>query len=529
MTRNRSIRSLSYDVRAWRDNVAGITVVTHRASRSNKDRRSNTTGVMFRPVRLDAPTSISIVHRGALGLVGVLVQGAARALTNILIGRVGGPTVLGSVASGISIAQLLSLLWPTSTGSAASKFVARARGSQNYAEAAAVAAHLAKRTSQSSLILAVGAGCAWTVLERRDVVGGFAVGGLVIAYSGYSFTRGLHFGSSQIVRATKWDLICGGLGLLGVLVSLGLGVRGLLLVMPLAVASLLFTFACWPWHAHGRPDPVLRREMDIFVAATTLGTLASAGFLQLSVLAVRLTGGVGDTGQYAAAVTIATPLSIVAGALSLVLYPSMAEAHGRADLDGVHRQTDQSVRFLAVFVVPAIGAVALCSRPLISTIWGASYSDAGYILPLMLLAVLATTLCVPSSNALSSGSRQGVSTVTIASFVGLAVGILVWVVAAREFGVVGVAIGYLAGTLSTSGIAVGAAWRRGHHRWGWLLARLGGGVAVLAGLVVLEGVLNLNQSLDALLAIGFCIVWFVMSGEDVRRAAALVSARLSHR
>lgn len=484
---------------------------------------------MFRTVKLDAESSTTIVHRGALSMAGVIFQGTTRFLTNLIIGRVGGPAVLGTVASAISSAQLLSLLWPTSTGSAASKFIARARGKQDFEEAAAVAAHLGKRTLQATAVLAVLAVPAWMILYGGRASGGIWVGILVMGYSGYSFTRGVHFGSAQVLRATKWDFLTGTLGILGVLVSLRLGARGLALLMPLAGASLLFTVACWPWGARGRLRSVLRREIDNFVALATLGTVASAGFLQLSMIVARLVAGAGEAGQYAAALSLATPLSIVASSLSLVLYPSMSEAYGRGDHEGVRRQTDQSTRLLAVVMVGVFGSFALSSRLLIALIWGERFAKAGSLLPVLLIAVLATTLAVPSVNSLTSRAHDGMLVATSASILGLVVGATTWWLLAPRLGVLGVAFGYVAGTATIAGIAIVSTWRREAQHWWGLTWRVVAAEGVLVLLLYVERALDAPMALDLVFTALYCVTWIVMSRADMSNVAALVRQRVSGR
>jgi putative peptidoglycan lipid II flippase len=485
--------------------------------------------VMFRPVRLDAQAKASIVRRGALGMAGVVLQGTSRVITNLTIGRIGGPIVLGTVASAISTAQLLSLMWPTSTGSAASKFVARARGKQDFEETSAVASHLGTRTLQTTVVLACAAVPAWMALDGGDLFGGLWVAILVMGYSGYSFTRGLHFGSAQILRATKWDLVTSILGILGVLASLILGVRGLPLLMPLAAASLIYTFACWPWRARGTLDPAIRREIDIFVALASAGTLASSGFLQLSMIAARLEGGREGAGQYAAALALATPLSIVAGSLSLVLYPSMSEAFGRGDHESLRRQTDQATRFLAVVMVAVVGSLALCSRLIVSLIWGARYVDAGELLPILLVAILSTTLGVPSVNSLTSRRQDGMFITTSASILGLVIGATTWVLTTPQFGAVGIAIGYLAGTITIAGVAIASTWRREQQHWRGLILRLTTATGMLIGFLAAQQALTLSHWLDPAFAFAFSFLWLALSRTDAHHALTLLTQRLRRR
>src|SRR5512139_4121443 len=84
---------------------------------------------LVRPPRLDreAPPR-SLARDSALSMVGLLAQGLLRFGTSWLVGRFAGRIVLGSLQSAMSTASLLALLGPTSVGSAASKYLARAGG-----------------------------------------------------------------------------------------------------------------------------------------------------------------------------------------------------------------------------------------------------------------------------------------------------------------------------------------------------------------------------------------------------------------
>lgn len=477
--------------------------------------------LVLQAVRLDSPTAASMARRGVLSTVGVTVQGVTRFVTNVLIGRIGGPSVLGSVASAISTAQLFSLLWPTTTGSAASKFVAQARGKGAPDEAAAVAAHLAKRTIQASLILAILSVPVWTLVDHGGLAGAGAVAALIIGYSGYSFTRGLQFGAGQVPRATAWDVATSALGMMGVLGLLIVGVRGILVVLPLAAAYVLFAMAGWPWGVHGRPAPALRREIDAFVALGVVGTVASAGFLQLSMIVARVSDDVANAGQYAAALALATPPSLLAISLSLVLFPSMAEAWGRGDVQGFHRLTDRATRTLVMTMTATIGPMALCSPLIVAVIWGRQYGQAATLLPVLLLAVLANTMGVACTNSLTSRSHWGMVTSTVASLVGMAIGALSWAVLAPKWGTFGVAIGYLCGTMVMAAIPIAIVWRRDGHRWAGLALRSTAGLTLLVCLLTAERTFNPSVWLEPVIALAFIAGWLALMGKDAKTVLTL--------
>lgn len=455
--------------------------------------------------------------RGLLGLMGTGSQGALRFLANALVGRIAGPAVLGAFQGAISLAMLLSLLWPTTTGSAAAKFLARARGAGDPDQARAVAGHLSRRTVQAGLLLGLVAGPLWWFTSGEDV-GVFpavCLVLLVLGYSGYAFSRGVQYGVGEVWRGTIWDVMSSGLGLLGTAVALAAGVRGAGLLLPLAFAYGLYSFAGWPHGSRGELDPDLRREIDGFVALGAAGSIASAGFLQLSMLVVKAVADKPEAGHYAAAMTLATPASLLAGSLSLVLFPSMAEAWGRADVEGFRRQTDQATRALFLTMVAIFGTLALCGRLVVAVVWGDDFVETGRLLPVLLAAVLATTLGVASVNAITTGERRGMLLTTAASLAGMAVGVGAWLLLVPSMGPMGVAVGYLVGTTIIAGTPFIATWRRYRHRWAGLVVRL----LVAVAAVGVACAIGWQQQWGAAAQVGsaalFLVVWVAAGRREV--------------
>ncbi|WP_162830207.1 lipopolysaccharide biosynthesis protein [Amycolatopsis palatopharyngis] len=468
-------------------------------------------------MRLDAPTETSLARGGVLSTVGLLAQGILRFATAFLVGHIAGKSELGVVASAIATATILALLWPTSTGSAASKFLARARGAGNPEEIRSIAAHLRRRAVLTAILLGLISLPAWVLIDNGSWLGAVSVGALTIAYSGYSFTRGVQFGSGQVPRATAWDLVSVVLGLTGLIALLLAGVRGPALVLPLVLAYGVYTLAGFPYGGSGRPTRARRRELDGFVALGAVGTLASTGFLQLSQISAKVVGGDADAGQYAAALNLATPASMLAASLSLVLLPSLAEAWGRGDHAGFHAQTNNATRALAVVMVGIFGSIIVCSRLLIGIIWGDRFAGAENILPVLVLAVLATNLGVGSVNALTTRSQRGMLVTVAASLLGMAVGVTFWLLVAPGMGILGVALGYLCGTVVIAAIPVGVAWRTGGHTWAVLFGKVALGLAVVGGIVLVQRLAELPFLLDPAFALAFLVIWWLMNRSDVAK------------
>jgi O-antigen/teichoic acid export membrane protein len=472
---------------------------------------------MVRPVRLDQPTATSLARGGVYSTIGLVAQGLLRFATSFLVGHIAGKGTLGVVASAIAMSLTLTLLWPTTTGSAASMFLGRARGADDPEAARATAAHLRMRTVQAGLLL--GAIClpVWVLIDNGTWTGALSVAALTIAYSGYAFTRGVQFGAGQVLRATMWDVTSVVLGLGCLIVLLVVGVRDTALLLPLVLTYGLYTLAGWPYGARTRAGRERRRELDGFVVLGAIGSLASTGFLQLSQIAAKLTGGDESAGEYASAIALATPASLLAASLSLVLLPSLSEAWGRGDVDTFRAQTNTATRGLAVTMVAIFGAIMVCSRLIVGVVWGSTFAGAEKLLPVLVVAVLATNLCVASVNALNTRSRRGMLVNTTSSVTGMLLGAGLWFVLAPRMGLAGVALGYLCGTVVIAAIPVTVVWRKDGHRWSLVYGKVVLGVLLAGALVLTEHLAGLPLLLDPLLALGFLAVWWALNRADVAR------------
>lgn len=470
----------------------------------------------MRPLRLDRPRArASLVTNSALSMVGLLAQGLLRFTTSWLVGRLAGGLVLGTVQSAISTASMLALLGPTSTGTAASKYLARARGTEDQDELVAVATHLRRRVVALASLLSVAGVLFWVLYDGGAWVDGLSVGLLTASYAGYSFTRGVQFGTGQVQRATAWDVISAVGGIAALAVALALGARGPALILPLVLSYTAYTVASWPRAGSARPvlDLALRRELDEVVLLGVTGTVASAGFLQVAMITAQGADPEG-AGQFAAAMATATPASLLAISLSLALFPSLAEAWARGDRTLFKYQTNQAARVLMVIMVTVLGSLALCSRLVMGTLWGPGFDAESPIFPMLVMGVLFTTVAVPSVNALVTRSRRHMRVTTAASFTGLSTGVAVWLLA-PNLTAEGVALGFLLGSVVSGEIPFIAEWRVGGHRWSVLALRPPLAAALVAiGLAILHW-LDVSVWWEPVAALVFCLIWWGLSWRDL--------------
>lgn len=460
----------------------------------------------FTPVQLNSPATTSTARKGMLSMLTIGLQGGTRFISNWLIGRVAGKLVLGLVASATALAFTLNTLWTSSVQSAASKFIARARGKGDDEQVHAVANHLAKRVLQVVLVLAAIAPFLWWWWYRGSVWEGLCISAILITVATSQFARGIHFGAGQIARGTRIDVLTSVIGIGVTALMLTLGVRDITLTLPLTIALGVYSLLCWPWTAHGRPEKALRSEMDKFVTFSALGSIASAGMLQISQLVAK---GISEhaAAQYAPALQLVTPLAIIASALTMVLFPAMAEAHGREDRDALRRQTHLASTAFVAALVPIFGGMAIAARFVIRVVWGESYADAAPLMPVFCLALLAANIATPSVGSITSGPHKNMWYSLLLAQAGLLSAVVSWWLLVPRIGVMGVAVGYGIGSAVTAFSLIGVAWKLNGQRWlGLALATIGGMVAI--------GVLSwwritqpVNYVIDIAVAVGFALIW----------------------
>jgi putative peptidoglycan lipid II flippase len=168
-------------------------------------------------------------------------------------------------------------------------------------------------------------------------------------------------------------------------------------------------------------------------------------------------------------------------------------------------------------MVAIFGSIIVCSRLIVAIIWGSRFAGAENILPILVLAVLATNLGLGSVNALTTRSQRGMLVTTASSLSGMVVGAVIWVLAAPTFGLAAVALGYVCGTVVIAGIPIAVVWRKDEHKWGLLFGKVLLGLVVVGVIVGAQHLAHLPLALDPVFAVAFLAVWWLVNRADVAR------------
>jgi O-antigen/teichoic acid export membrane protein len=393
------------------------------------------------------------MSQAAISTVGVLAQGLARFSYAVLIGRVLGAEELGVVSAWLALSLLLSLLWPAAAGNAAAHFLARSM-TLGYTPQHALA--LILRSFSISCVVMVGLGVPIAVVGLGATAGNaIAVGALIVTYAGYVLARGILVGLGRISRATLWDVISS-LTTLTLLAAVLLAHASSLLLWPITIGYAVFgayTFvSARRGHEHLRPEPSDKASSVVrLIAWNSLGLIASNGLIQIAMLYVFVVESKHDAGLFAAAMSLATPASMLAQAISQVLIPRFTEWSTHL---GPAAQRNYLITLSGVggLLLVVFGAVVLASPVIVSVIYGSAYAASVQLMQLLLVGVFTFSVGLISTAYLIATGRT--STTTVFSLASLAIGVVVMLVGFHAWGgsvsaAAGVITGYAVGTIGT--------------------------------------------------------------------------------
>ncbi|MBT1606462.1 lipopolysaccharide biosynthesis protein [Curtobacterium flaccumfaciens] len=388
-----------------------------------------------------------------LATVGIGVQGIAKLLVTIVVGRVFGTETLGQTTALLSLSVFVALLWPNAAGNTASRFLAIAlRGRRSDA---AVNRLLGVSMLVSSVVLAavtVPIALAWGNGPGM-VLGGAAV---VVGYGLYCYARGAQLGYDRAPRVALWDSVTSVLAL-GLLVVACVARLEPFVLLPLAIGYTVFAIACWP---RGNGFSPASREPATgvlgFAAWNVLAVVTSNGLLQLTMISAQVTSSAHDAGVYAAAFTLATPASMLGQALGQVLVPAFAHR-----TDGGSLRSRGALLLVVGFAAASavvFGLVALLAGWFLPIVYPAEGAAAVADLRYLMVAVWVFTVgLVPAALLLAAGrSRQ----VALASVAGFVVGAGLMAVLGPVAGVAGGTTGFLVGSAVNLVAVVGVGVRR---------------------------------------------------------------------
>lgn len=457
------------------------------------------------PEDLEAPAHLRLARNTALSLAAIGLLGASRLAYNVVAGRRFGAAALGEVTLAVNAAMFASLLVSGGWQAATAKYCARAIGAGRHAEAAAIWRRTLVHNTAGGV--AIAAACAGVLrfapgidVAARDALLG---GAIAFAVNGYQHAKASAYGFGLVAGALRYETAAS-VALVVALVGVAAADRRALLLAPVLAAPAVFSALSYrgvarhvrragpagaqpsgglpdpaatqppggpppaaapsgepppPAPAGSRLDPALWREIKGFSAMAIGGTLASAGFLNLSVVFAGRYDSKQALGWFAAALALVAPVYFVPRALSLALFPSVAFRFGADRGDAVRASLDRVGGALFAVLLAPVAVAAVGAPILLRLLFGEAYEPGADLLAVMLAAAYLSVVQIPYVTSLSAGERRWYRVPVLASAGGFALGLVLWTTLGPREGAIGVAWGYLIGSVPQAVIPIAYASR----------------------------------------------------------------------
>ena len=421
----------------------------------------------------------TVARDGALSMAALFVVGATRVLYGSMVSRATDPETYGLIGVLIAISLILSLVLPAGINSAIARYVPYSLGQGAQGNATTLYRSLLRfgLIASAGLGALAAAGAAVAGLGRTEIV---EVGLLTAAYSSYVLYKAGLYGFDLVPRYLLLEILSSGTILMSTVYVVVTGSAWYL--APQVAGYSIFVVAA---HlvlraptARSAPDGSINyREVAGYVALACVGTVASAGFLQATqVLAARF--ALSDAAYFTATITLVSMLYFLPRALSLALFPFMAQAHGAGDLTVVRGHADKSTRALLTLLSPVFVIGIFVSGEALVIYGGPPFLAGALILQIVLLASYLSVIQVPSVNTLSSASREGLRLSAGWAVIGAIVGLALVPVAGPLIGSAGIAVAYFIGTAVTASGPITIVWRRYRMHWTGPVIRAVGAVGI---------------------------------------------------
>ena len=465
-----------------------------------------------------------LARRGVLAIATKVAPGLATLAINLLIGRVGGAALLGLTQTATSTATLVALLYPAPAAAAASRFVSAAVAEGSNDRAMRIASYLARRVllATAGFVVAILVGAAiFRVLDESIIQ---VTGVITLGISLRIFIEGLHFGGGEGRRLAQWSVAVGIFGVLCTGALLLVGVRSPWVIAPMAIANLLFVAFSWPISSAFRFSKAERSGIHQFIWIGTVGTLASAGFAQATTLVAIATVGVVFAGEYAAGLTLTTPLSILAVAVSATLFPALSALTAGKATTRVRSHIIDATSLMVTIMGSATCVLFILAEPLIALIWGPGFERTSWIVLFLITSVFATAVAVPSVTSLTSSSNAGMKISALSSLTGAAVGVFFWIATIPWSAEIGVMLGCMVASVLSASIPYAIVWKQYKLAWsGQTLALLMLLIGSWSFALMLQSDI-LPALLTPIVAVGALSVWIILRRRDLHRMWVILSS-----
>jgi O-antigen/teichoic acid export membrane protein len=329
----------------------------------------------------------------------------------IVVARLAGPTVLGTVAFGMSFVAMFQFIADLGIGSAHVKLVSEGR---DLATCNATFARIKIILVAAFFVVVLGSIVVQQFVLRSDSTSGEYLFVLIIWLVALACGQLSLIPSSTFTALTQQAKLDVPAFFQSILIQclrigavvLGLGAIGLSTAQLLGtIAILLVYFRMYQVYPRGKFDRQLAMEyVKIGLPIVVIG-FSSTLLEYLDRVMLQYYGGTDQVGYYAAAYSISGFIKTIGLTVGLLFFPLFSSAVAKNDFDYVNRTIGKFERFTCVFIMPFVVCVAILSSPIIRLLLGSKFAPSAPVVAVLVIGLFFYLLNIPYGNLLTGMNR----------------------------------------------------------------------------------------------------------------------------
>ncbi len=388
-----------------------------------------------------------LIKNSKITLIALFFVGITQLIFNVAIARFFNPTILGEVNLALSTAILFSVIVSSGLNPANNKFVAEYLGRKKQEKIKHIFSFSLFTTIIFSILITI-----ILILLKENIMNLFNITSyylislpIILLYSLYLLLKGMFYGTNQIKDYFKIEIISRIIFFISLMFVI---ITKSYFLLPFIVIYLLFVMLSLPklkeYITFNFKDKIIKKVIKYAVIAF-VGTFSSLARTRLSIIIPAIFLAKSEIGLFSVAFSLLTLFYFLLRAITLVMTPLISFKYGEDNKKDILNVLNLSNKYLTLCTILFSALTIILSKFILGLLFGQEYLVATTTLQILSLSALFTVIATPSVNTLSATKYVHIPSIT--GVLGLVLSILSWILLVPRYHLVGIAIGFLIGSV----------------------------------------------------------------------------------
>ena len=388
-----------------------------------------------------------LIKNSLITFVALSAFGGSQLIFNIFVGKFFGPEFLGESLLVINTSFLISFFLTSGLVPSGTKYVSESLGQKNLKKSKEFFSIsfficFALLFLAILIVLLFGKNVINILNIKESLLIPFTI--IFIFYTFYIFFRGMFYSFNKILEYTIMEVISNFIFL--IMLAYVLITRNNLL-LPYIIIYPIFSFISILILKKFIVKSFSKKNFKKIIEYSLIsfiGTFSSQARIRLSILFPSFFLPLQLIGYFGAAFTFLNLFYYLPRTFSMVINPLISFSYGQKNKKNIKKIFGLTYKYLIIYSFIIMGCTIIVSEYILKLFFGETYEVVKIPLQILCISVILTIISSPALSTLS-GTKY-VSIPNISSLTGLFLSIISWIILIPKLGLIGISLGFLAGT-----------------------------------------------------------------------------------